>query len=407
MARPVFEPSHEGPFGGSEVRAFVFATGLARQGRDVQVVVHTHAPPPPLCIHGVTLRYCRLPAPLPRLRDEPRITHRCLMAPWLAARRLGRSLQKRYGRRHANRPHFDRQLARLNADVYCCFGVHRHAASVIHTATRIGRSSLLFVASDTDLSDSYCGTTYQRNAYGQRSDICRYAIDHASQIVVQTRHQQKLLQQRFNRHSTVIRNPISLEDDIVRAVTSNRLFDVLWIGRADCFSKRADLAIQVAQQCPDLQFTLIMNPRDQRVFRKLIASVPGNARVVSHVPWTEVDEYFRSTGVLLNTSDAEGFPNTFLQAARQGVPIVSLRVDPDGMLNHYGCGVTADGDLARTAELLRRMTHDHRLRRQLAAAGREYLGEFHEAAARCDQLSDVLDHLIQSPSPVDVTRTAA
>ena len=47
----------------------------------------------------------------------------------------------------------------------------------------------------------------------------------------------------------------------------------------------------------------------------------------------EVNALLEHTDLLVNTSDYEGFSNTFIQAWMRRVPVVSLRVDPDRLLS--------------------------------------------------------------------------
>jgi glycosyltransferase involved in cell wall biosynthesis len=406
MARPVFEPSVAGPFGGSELRAFTFATVLAQQGLHVDVVVQAHGRPAPCQVHGVQIWYQHLPSPLPRWRDEPHGARRLLRTPWATARRLARSLYKRWQGDRIDLPQFDRLLAGIRADVYACFGVHQHAASVIHTASKLYRPSLLLLASDTDLSDQYRPVCRGRNAYRQRADVCYFALRQATVVVAQTTAQQRLLWQRFGRRAVLIRNPLPPVDPQSPAPADARWTDVLWIGRADDFSKRADLAIELARRCRQLSFTLIMNPRDRPAYQQLLERVPENARVIPHVPWRDVPAYFRSAGILLNTSDAEGFPNSFLQAAQFGVPIVSRRVDPDGMLTDHGCGLVAGDNIDQLASRLQQMSCRAGQRARFGAAGQQYVPEYHDAEERCLELKAILEQLVSAPGTTSARRAA-
>ena len=45
-----------------------------------------------------------------------------------------------------------------------------------------------------------------------------------------------------------------------------------------------------------------------------------------------------NAAILLSTSDQEGFPNTFLEAWSAGTPVVSLKIDPDRIIEQMGLG---------------------------------------------------------------------
>jgi len=55
------------------------------------------------------------------------------------------------------------------------------------------------------------------------------------------------------------------------------------------------------------------------------------------VPYLDIGVLFDRAKVLVNTSDLEGFPNTFLQAWARGVPVVTM-FDPDGVVRSAGLG---------------------------------------------------------------------
>jgi glycosyltransferase involved in cell wall biosynthesis len=77
-----------------------------------------------------------------------------------------------------------------------------------------------------------------------------------------------------------------------------------------------------------------------------ISAMPA-VEYVGQKTLAEVNELLARAHVLVNTSEHEGFPNTFIQAWMREVPVVSLRIDPDGVLGREGIGV-----LAQTEEQL-------------------------------------------------------
>lgn len=66
-----------------------------------------------------------------------------------------------------------------------------------------------------------------------------------------------------------------------------------------------------------------------------------NVDFVGGVPYSEVNAYFARARVFLNTSDSEGFPNSFLQAWVRRVPVISY-FDPDQLIAGKGLGVSVD-----------------------------------------------------------------
>ena len=57
------------------------------------------------------------------------------------------------------------------------------------------------------------------------------------------------------------------------------------------------------------------------------------------MPYRDVSAFYSRARVLVNTSDVEGFPNTYLQAWASGTPVVAF-FDPDGVIAREGLGAT-------------------------------------------------------------------
>ncbi|QJP14821.1 glycosyltransferase family 4 protein [Starkeya sp. ORNL1] len=52
----------------------------------------------------------------------------------------------------------------------------------------------------------------------------------------------------------------------------------------------------------------------------------------------------RGAKIMVNTSDAEGFPNATLEAWTVGVPVLPLTVDPGGVFERHGLGLLSSAE---------------------------------------------------------------
>jgi glycosyltransferase involved in cell wall biosynthesis len=64
---------------------------------------------------------------------------------------------------------------------------------------------------------------------------------------------------------------------------------------------------------------------------------------LGHVSPRQSLEIIGNATALLSTSEQEGFPNTFLEAWSAGTPVVTLSVDPGGMIQEQGLGFVSGG----------------------------------------------------------------
>src|SRR5690606_6239370 len=91
----------------------------------------------------------------------------------------------------------------------------------------------------------------------------------------------------------------------------------------------------------------------------------------------KVNQTIAESHILVNTSDYEGFSNTFIQAWLREVPVLSLSVNPDNVFDGHGIGVSADGDYQRLKSELLALINDPDRRRRMGRAAKEYAESNH------------------------------
>lgn len=159
------------------------------------------------------------------------------------------------------------------------------------------------------------------------------------------------------------RNLILPRDQPLDAVAKD--VDVLWIARCQPV-KRPMRFVELARRLTDARCVMVCpneTPALWNEVRDAAAAVP-NLEFIERVPYHEVQALYDRARVFVNTSEWEGWPNSFIQAGLAAAAIVSLEVNPDALFETFtpgvACGgsfermVAAVGDLLADAEALAR-----------------------------------------------------
>ena len=290
-AWPVLSRSTEIPVvGGAEVQQCFIARALAHRGYRVSMICHDYGQPDRSVIDGITVHRAHRPDEgLPVLRFvHPRMT-----AMWHALKRVG-------------------------ADVY-----YQRTSDVLTTIVAMfcrvhDKRSVYAAASDMDFAPGR-----EEIGLGRDRLIFRFGLRRMDRIVVQNPAQQRECRRVYGRESTLIPSCYMPPDD----ARADRGGYVLWVARMGA-SKRPELALEIARRLPQHRFVIVGGPGDggeahYRSIERAAAALP-NVRLAGFVPYAEVDRYFDGARLLLNTSEFEGFPNTFLQGWARGIPNVAF-----------------------------------------------------------------------------------
>jgi glycosyltransferase involved in cell wall biosynthesis len=156
---------------------------------------------------------------------------------------------------------------------------------------------------------------------------------------------------------------------------------VVWVANLKAL-KQPEVFIRLAARLDDLtgvRFVIVGAMQGSKVWREQLMRAIQSVTNVDYLgakTQREVNELLARAHVLVNTSITEGYPNTFIQAWQRGVPVISLSVNPDGVLDRQGIGIHA-GSEQRLEEAVRRLLGDAALRNEYAARAREYASRRH------------------------------
>ncbi|MGH8175755.1 MAG: glycosyltransferase family 4 protein [Steroidobacter sp.] len=243
-----------------------------------------------------------------------------------------------------------RAMREIDADVYYQSPAAHWSGVAVGFAKHLRRRSILRIASDSDCVPGRQPLRYSRDRW-----LFGYGVRNASLIAAQTEQQRQLLARHYGVRSEILN--IAVEPPRATSARSKDV-DVLWVGNLRPV-KRPDIALELARRLPQYRFALVGGsvPRAAAYFERIASQAQGAPNVVmtGGVSYQDVGDWFDRSRVHLNTSDYEGFPNTFLQAWIRGVPVASF-FDPDRLIERRGLGrrcEDVDGMCAAIDELLR------------------------------------------------------
>ena len=193
-------------------------------------------------------------------------------------------------------------------------------------------------------SDVEAEGRYQRNM--KRCPLFWLLLRYSYLVTSQNDLQERLLRKKYGIKSLLFRNGFPSSGKL-----GSPSGKVLWLGRCEQ-NKQPELFLELAKELPQYRFEMVC-PRtgDHDLFSKISTNAKHIRNLLFHdfVSYDQTDHLFENASLFINTSVYEGFPQTFVQAASHGVPIVSLNVDP-GFIEKDECGVVCKGDTIKLKE---------------------------------------------------------
>ena len=166
-----------------------------------------------------------------------------------------------------------------------------------------------------------------------------FGLRHAHQIVTQTEQQATLLQRHYGRTAdAVIPN---FHPKATEVIDKSGSISVLWVANFKPW-KQPEVFVRIAAALSDLRdvhFYMVglqATGSGDRAWNHGLMTAIGrtpNLTYLGSQSQAEVNRLLARSHIFVNTSLYEGFPNTFIQAWQRKVPVVSLHVNPDCVLD--------------------------------------------------------------------------
>lgn len=330
--------------GGEQVQQTLLAKALSKRGFDVSMVVADYGQPDGAVWDGVrTIKSCSRDDGIPVLRSfHPRLT-----SLWGAMRRA-------------------------NADIYYTSCAGRHVGVVAEFTRRYGGSVMFRVAHDFD-----CEPENLLIRYWWDKRLYEWGLRRVDTVMIQTEQQAEALRANYGVEGTIAR--MLVEPGMLDLGHSERTHDVLWVNNLRQF-KRPDLLVELAEMLGEVSFDMIGGPLPghAELFRKISerASTMKNLEFHGRVPYHDVNDFYERAKVFVNTSDSEGFPNSYLQAWARGTPVIAF-FDPDGVIAREGLGYVPSS-LRDMAQGVRELVNSPEEWRRMSLACKQYMKKHYD-----------------------------
>jgi len=256
----------------------------------------------------------------------------------------------------------------------------RHAIYVTRSAS--GVNGLVWIASRVARGKHVHFCAHDRECAGGADAtlspparrLHRLAMRRADVLICQTEAQRRMLLSHLRREAVVAPNLPPPPAPVANEARSG----ALWVGR-DVDWKRPELFIELARRLPGERFTMVCQPQPGRKAARLREAAPPNLALHEGLPFEETAQLFAAHRVLVITSSEEGLPNVMLQAAQASTPIVTIRVDPDGLIGEHGAGFVC-GDLESATGATRLLLTDEEVWRSRSDGAARLAGRMLERA---------------------------
>lgn len=347
---PLLDPSIYGHSGGSEAQMFHLANAFYKKGNTVSVVVGNYGQAKSQTISGIQVFL---------------VNNKIAFMPW----KIIRVLIDIFIILRENKP---------DVVLHQNFGYLHGISAILCRLLRV--RYVYFTASQGDVD----GTRYRTSSLPV-AWLWRLGLNLTSTIIVQTNEHRELLLKHFNRDSIVIPNGI---DTNLFTRTREHGNIILWVAHWRQV-KRPDLVAELARQLPNYNFIMCGGFYDKNLYDRIVPNFPENILIRGYTNSVDLISAYQDALLLINTSDYEGIPITFDEAWACQLPVVSLNVDPDGVITRHNLGFFS-GTLEKMVMDIKLLCDDKRKIVEIGSNCRNFVVKNHSIDVMSEKIVSLL-----------------
>jgi len=294
------------------------------------------------------------------------------------------------------------QFYRCGADVYY-YRNNRYHLGLIRLVCKMNRARYIWAV----MSDAFCS----RDAAVKKAvlDIKKYkgflkfifiaklkiesrlfraGVKNSDLIIVQNSRQKQIVKKEFGQKSVKIYNshPLGI-------YAKKRENNILYIGSLKSI-KRPKLFCKLAQSLNkrDYNFIMIGGIRYQGTEKDEMLEIikQSNVDYIGEQDLDEVNSILSTSKLYINTSEVEGFPNTFIQSWSYGVPVLSFKVNPDGLLTDKKLGKVCNDNIDLAKMIIEELMDNKKIWKSLSERCYNYSKEQFNIVKSVDKIEEAL-----------------
>lgn len=287
----------------------------------------------------------------------------------------------------------------MKADIYYCrIREYRHIL-VYLAARKLNAKFVLALASDLDILSiakrwKHFYSSNIKDLWGVINGLSGeivypFLLRRADMILVQHEGQKEILRKK-GIDSVILSNMIEMVQ--VNAEIAEKNGSFVYVGSLD---KRKGFGkfYELVERTPGHIFKVLGRPRDKtgNYYCERLKAFK-NVELKGHLGHKETLQEIAGSRALISTSPMEGFPNIFIEAWACGVPVLSLYVDPGGVIEREKLGIVADGNMEKLIASMGEINRTEDFSRK----ARLYVQQHHELnSARRTEIDCIINDLFK------------